>query len=153
MSKVYGEFGAKITGIHIRSRTVVSDDYNLSRTTEITSKVVLWTSEVLLKHKIYFKKFLYDFTCVPITTHPLKTFRITEYNTQLLYGMKSYVCAPSLMVQYFPRKDRRPNFYVVNRWHFSFCEELLSWPIAGKVTAFIKMWRFLKAFCRRRRNK
>ena len=55
------------------------------------------------------------FTCVLITSHPLKTFRITENKTQLLYGMKWYICAPSLMVQYFSRKDRRPSFHVVNR--------------------------------------
>ena len=40
-------------GIHIRSRPVVPDDYNLARTTEVTPKVVLWTSEVLLNHRIF----------------------------------------------------------------------------------------------------
>ena len=31
----------------------ISDDYNLSQTTQVTQKVVLWTSEVLLSHKIF----------------------------------------------------------------------------------------------------
>ena len=56
------------SGIHIRSRTVVPDDYNLARTTEVTPKVVLWTSEVLLNHKIFprIPTLFYDvhFTCV-----------------------------------------------------------------------------------------
>ena len=41
------------TGIHIRSSPVVPDDYNLARTAEVTPKAVLWTSEVLLDHKIF----------------------------------------------------------------------------------------------------
>ena len=36
------------------------------------------------------------------------------------------------MVQYFSRKDRRPSFHVVNRYYFSFCEELLSRAICTK---------------------
>ena len=43
---------------------VIPDDYNLVRTIKITSKVALWTSEVLLNHKIV-QKFLYDFTYFP----------------------------------------------------------------------------------------
>lgn len=39
-------------GIHICSPLVVEDDYNLVRTTEVTLKVVLWMSKVLLNHKI-----------------------------------------------------------------------------------------------------
>ena len=66
------------------------------------------------------------FNCVLTISHPLKTFSITENKTELLYGMKWQICAPSLMVKYFSRKDRRPSFHVVNRQYFSFCEELLS---------------------------
>ena len=40
-------------GIHIPSRPVVPDDYNLVWTIKITSKVALWTSEVLPNHKIF----------------------------------------------------------------------------------------------------
>ena len=42
-----------LTGIHIRSRPVVPEDYNLERMTEVTPKDILWTSEVLLDHKIF----------------------------------------------------------------------------------------------------
>ena len=103
-----------LSGIHIRSRPGVPDEYNLAWTIEITPTVILWMSEVSLNHKILLRTLI--FTCVLITSHPLKTFRITENKTQLLYGMKWYIkCAPSLMVQYFSRKDRRPSFHVVNR--------------------------------------
>ena len=46
---------ATCTGIHIRSHPVVPDNYNLAWTIKITPKVVLWTTEVLLNHKIFSK--------------------------------------------------------------------------------------------------
>lgn len=82
-----------LSGIHIRSRPVVPDNCNLERTIEITPKVVLWTGGVFLNLKISLKNsymiYCVHFTYVLITTHLLKTFRITEINMQLLYGMKS----------------------------------------------------------------
>ena len=63
-----------------------TDDCNLIQTIKITSKVALRASEVLLNHKS-FQKFLYDFinfSCVLITSHPLKTFRIMENYKQLV---------------------------------------------------------------------
>ena len=73
MSSVHGAFrGKKIwvgcSGIHIRSRPVVPDDYSLARTTEVTPKVVLWKSEILLNHKIFPENpilfYHVHFTCV-----------------------------------------------------------------------------------------
>jgi len=56
------------TGIHIHSRPVVPDDYILAQTIEVTPKVVLWTSQVLLNHRIFPKLpiLFYDihFACV-----------------------------------------------------------------------------------------
>ena len=37
-------------GIHIRSRPVILDNYSLTRTIKLTSKDILWMSEVLLNH-------------------------------------------------------------------------------------------------------
>ena len=48
-----------VSGIHIRSRLVVSDDSKVVRATKITPKVVLWTSKVVLNHNII-SKFSYD---------------------------------------------------------------------------------------------
>ena len=48
-----------LTGIHIRSRPVVPDDSKAAWTSEITPKVVLWMSKVLLNHNIV-SKFSYD---------------------------------------------------------------------------------------------
>ena len=48
-----------IAGIHICSRSVVPDDSKAVRTSEITPKVILRTSIVLLNHNI-FSKFSYD---------------------------------------------------------------------------------------------
>ena len=45
-------------GIHIPSHAVIPDDCNLVWTIQITSKVALWTSEVLLNHKIFSKIFM-----------------------------------------------------------------------------------------------
>ena len=81
----------------------------LSQKTTISHR---WLKKLQSKILIWF--YCVHFTCVVITSHPLKTFRITENNTQLLYGMKRYICAPSLMVKYFQRKDCRPSFHVVN---------------------------------------
>ena len=58
-----------------------------------------------------FQSFLYDFIhfpCVLITSHPLKTFRIMENITSsfCLQWNRKFGRAPSLMVQYFLRKDR-----------------------------------------------
>ena len=67
-----------IPGVHIRSRPVDPrpDDYNLAWTTEVTLKVVPWTSEVLLNHKIFLKipTLFYDvhFTCVCVLLIHLK---------------------------------------------------------------------------------
>ena len=50
-----------VSGIHIRSRLVVSDDSKVLRATKITPKVVLWTSKVVLNHtKDIISKFSYD---------------------------------------------------------------------------------------------
>ena len=45
-------------GIHIPSHAVIPDDCNLVWTIQITSKVALRTSEVLLNHKIFSKIFI-----------------------------------------------------------------------------------------------
>ena len=97
---------------------------------KITPKVFLWTSEVLLNHKIFSKILIWfyrvHFTRVLITSHP--TFRIMENNMHLLYGMKLLVwCHLS-----FDGADRRPSFHVVNCWYVSICEELHSWVISRK---------------------
>ena len=42
-------------GIHIPSCPVVPDDSKAVRTSEITPKVVLWTSKVLLNHNVFSK--------------------------------------------------------------------------------------------------
>ena len=58
------------SGIHIRILPVIPDDYNLAWTTEVTLKCVLWTSEILLTHKllpktkIFFFMMYIIFTCV-----------------------------------------------------------------------------------------
>ena len=44
---------ASLTVVDALSRLVVPDNYNLSRMTEVTPNVVLWTSEVLINHKIF----------------------------------------------------------------------------------------------------
>ena len=44
--------------IHIPSHAVIPDDCNLVWTIQITSKVALRTSEVLLNHKIFSKIFI-----------------------------------------------------------------------------------------------
>ena len=66
------------SGIHIRILPVVPDDYNLAWTTEVTLKCVLWTSEILLTHKllprtkIFFFMIYIIFTCVWVLLIHLK---------------------------------------------------------------------------------
>ena len=94
-----------LSGIHIPSHPVVLDDYNLIQTIKITSKVALRTSEVLLNHKIFSKILIWFYTfslCSDYFSDPLKNFRMMENTKQLL--------APSLMVRYSLRKDRRLSF-------------------------------------------
>ena len=121
------------SGIRIRSRPrrlqFRMDDWNNSNSHPLDEWGFAQPQHLF---KILIGFYCVHFTSVLITSHPLKTFRITDNNTQLLYGIKWYICAPPLMVQYFPRNDHRPSFHVVNRWHFSFCEELHSRAIRRK---------------------
>ena len=80
-SKTFPVFSQSIhCSIHIRSRPVIQDDSKVVCMTKITSKVVLWTSKVLLSHNT-FSKFSYNVimniicTGVLITSHPLEPLR------------------------------------------------------------------------------
>lgn len=51
-----------IARIHIPSRPVVPNNYNLVQTIKSTSKVAVWMSEVLLNHKIFSKILIWFYT-------------------------------------------------------------------------------------------
>ena len=133
-----------LSGIHIRSRPVVPDEYNLAWTIEITPTVILWMSEVSLNHKILLRTLI--FTCVLITSHPLKTFRITENKTQLLYGMKWYINFVRHLWWYsiFQERIAGPVFMLLTASTFHFVKNCFQGPFAENVTALIKIWCFLK---------
>ena len=140
-------FKIRTTGIHIiRSRPVVADYYNLAPTIKITPKVVLWTSEVLLNHRIFSKNLMWfyrvHFTCVLTTSQQLlKAFRITEINMQLgTEWNRKWWCS------IFHKRIADPVFMLLTiSIFFHFVKNCIDGPFAENVTALIKMWRFLES--------
>ena len=84
--------------------------------TEVTPKVILWTSEVLLNHKIFPKILVLFYLCLG-TSHPLKMLKIMENNIQLFVCDEIVSLGTIFDSAVFPRNDRRLSFHTVNRWH------------------------------------
>ena len=130
------------TGIYIHSHRVVPDDYSLAQTIEITPNVVLWKSDVLLNHKIFSKILLWfycvQFTRVLITSHPLKTFRITP---NFCMGWNCKFVRHLWWYSIFHERIAGPVFMLLTIGIFHFVKNYIQGPFAENVTALIKMWR------------